>query len=187
MAAEKWGAGKVYGRDEVVRGIQRRADEYSARVVQDVLDMMNDYEVDLYRVLLAVGKRYGLDTAYDIMSETVVEKRLMWLEQAMGSLDLQGSGDLEKGFDLLITYFKPADGEMPVTERSDTQIVFRQKVFIRAIPHTCKVLDLDIIEVQNKIYAKATDLMFKRLGLAVRHVYIDYQDGWYTEKVEKIK
>ena len=186
MSAEKWGTGKVYGRDEVVRGIQQRADEYSARVVQDVIDMMNDYEVDLYRVILAIEKRYGRDTAYDIMSETVIEKRLMWLEQAMGALDLLGSDDIEKGFHLLTIYFKPKEGEMPVLEQSGTELVFRQKVFIQAIPHTCKVLDIDIIEVQNKIYAKATDLMFKRMGLAVRHVYMEYQDGWYVEKVEKI-
>jgi hypothetical protein len=60
----------------VLLDIEERARAYSLRVVQDVKDMMNDYEVDMYRLVLAVGKRYGLDTAYEIMSDTVTAKRL---------------------------------------------------------------------------------------------------------------
>lgn len=35
-----------------------------------------DYEVDIYRIILAIGRRYGMDVAYEIMSDTVAEKRL---------------------------------------------------------------------------------------------------------------
>lgn len=90
MATAKWETQKVHGRDEVLRDIENRARDYSERVVHDVKEMMNDYEVDMYRLILAVGKRYGLDTAYEIMSETVTEKRLKWLDQAQEWLVLDG-------------------------------------------------------------------------------------------------
>ena len=83
MGTSSWETQKVHGRDEVLRDIENRARANSDRVVQDVKDMMNDYEVDMYRLILAVGKRYGRDTAYEIMSETVADKRLKWLDQAM--------------------------------------------------------------------------------------------------------
>lgn len=186
MGAEKWEQKKVNGRDEVLRDIEKRAGAFSERVVQDVKDMMNDYEVDMYRLILAVGKRYGRDTAYEIMSETVTEKRLKWLEQAQEWLVLQGT-DLEKGFQLFTSYFKPKEGEVQIVEKDNERIIFKRKEFVNAITHTCAVLDLDVIEVNNKIYARATNLMFDGLHLKVRHIVLHYQDGWYDEMIEAIR
>jgi hypothetical protein len=185
MGAEKWAHKKVNGRDEVLRDIEKRAGAFSERVVQDVRDMMNDYEVDMYRLILAVGNRYGLDTAYEIMSETVAEKRLKWLEQAREKLLLEGS-DLEKGLQLFTSYFKPREGELQVIEKTDQKIVFKRKEFVNAITHTCAVLGLDVLEVNNKIYARATNQMFTRLNLNAKHVVLRYQDGWYDEMIEKL-
>ena len=47
---------KVHGRDEVLRDIEDRAISYSERVVQDVRAVMHDYEVDMYRLVLGIGK-----------------------------------------------------------------------------------------------------------------------------------
>jgi hypothetical protein len=179
----KWQTQKVRGRDEVLRDIENRAQAYSERVVQDVKDMMNDYEVDMYRLILAVGKRYGLDTAYEIMSETVTDKRLKWLDQAKEWLVLDGT-DIEKGLKLFINYFKPKEGELTIIEQTECQVVFKRKEFVNAITHTCGVLGLDIVEVNNKIYARATNLMFERVNLKLKHVVLNYLDGWYDEMIE---
>jgi hypothetical protein len=183
MGAAKWETQKVHGRDEVLRDIENRAGTYSERVVQDVKDMMNDYEVDMYRLILAVGKRYGRDTAYEIMSETVTDKRLKWLDQAKDKLVLEGT-ELEKGLQLFIGYFKPKEGELIITEQTQSKVVFRRKEFVNAITHTCGVLGLDIVEVNNKIYARATNCMFERVNLKLKHVVFNYQDGWYDEMIE---
>ena len=45
---------------------------------------------------LLSGKRYGMDTAYEIMSDTVAEKRLRWLDQVKAELGLAGT-EVEKG------------------------------------------------------------------------------------------
>jgi len=184
MGTNSWETQKVHGRDEVLRDIENRARANSDRVVQDVKDMMNDYEVDMYRLILAVGRRYGRDTAYEIMSETVADKRLKWLDQALEWLVLEGT-DLEKGLQLFIAYFKPKAGELQIMEQTDHKFVFRRKEFVNAITHTCGVLELDIVEVNNKIYARATNQMFEKVNLPVRHVVLSYQDGWYEEMIEK--
>ncbi len=183
MGTGKWETQKVHGRDEVLLDIEKRARAYSSRVVQDVKDMMNDYEVDMYRLILAVGKRYGIDTAYEIMSETVADKRLKWLDQAREWLALEGT-DLEKGLKLFTSYFKPKEGELQIIEQTECKVVFRRKEFVNAITHTCGVLGLDIVEVNNKIYARATNLMFERVNLELKHVVLNYQDGWYDEMIE---
>ena len=183
MGTGKWETQKVHGRDEVLRDIEDRARTYSDRVVQDVKDMMNDYEVDMYRLILAIGKRYGMDTAYEIMSETVTDKRLKWLDQAREKLILDGT-DLEKGLNLFISYFNPKDGELKIIEQTERKVIFKRKEFVNAITHTCGVLGLDIIEVNNKIYARATNCMFERINLGVKHVVLKYQDGWYEEMIE---
>jgi hypothetical protein len=183
MGTQKWETQKVHGRDEVLRDIENRAGAYSERVVQDVKDMMNDYEVDMYRLILAVGKRYGLDTAYEIMSETVTDKRLKWLDQAKEWLVLEGT-DLEKGLQLFISYFKPKVGELKIIEQTESRVVFKRKEFVNAITHTCGVLGLDIVEVNNKIYARATNHMFESINLNLKHIVLNYQDGWYDEMIE---
>jgi len=145
--------------------------------------MMNDYEVDMYRLILAVGNRYGKDTAYEIMSDTVTDKRLKWLDQAEDSLDLKGT-DLEKALGLYIKYLKAKDGEFSIIEKTENRVVFKRKEYVNAISHTCEVLGLDIIEVNNKIYARSTNFMFDRINPRLKHVVRKYQDGWYEEMIE---
>ena len=183
MSAAPWETQKVHGRDEVLLDIEKRARAYGEKVVQDVRDMMNDYEVDMYRLVLAVGRRYGRDTAYEIMSETVTDKRLKWLDQAKEWLVLEGT-DLERGLKLYQAYFKPKEGELKITEQTDRKVVFRRKEFVNAISHTCRVLGLDVVEVNNKVYARATNLMFERVQCRARHVVLGYQDGWYEEMLD---
>jgi len=183
MEAVKWQTQKVHGRDEVLLDIEKRACAYSERVVQDVKDMMNDYEVDMYRLILAVGKRYGLDTAYEIMSDTVAEKRLKWLNQVMAELELAGT-EVEKGFGLYLKYFRPKEDDFQIIEQTKERVVFKRKDFVNAISHACNVLGLDVIEVNNKVYARATNLMFERINPGLKHVVLKYHDGWYDEMIE---
>lgn len=183
MSGARWETRKVHGRDEVLLDIEKRAQAHADRVVQDVRDVMNDYEVDMYRLILAVGKRYGLDTAYEIMSETVADKRLRWIDQAKEWLVLEGT-DLEKSLVLYRAYFKPREGELEVVERTDRKVVFRRKEIVNAISHTCDALGLDVAEVNNKIYCRATNLMFAKIGCRVKHVVLGYRDGWYDEMLE---
>ena len=74
MGTGKWQSRKVSSRDEVLQDIQARANEYGKTVVKDVRAVMHDYEVDMYRLVISIGKRYGMDKAYEIMSDTVAEK-----------------------------------------------------------------------------------------------------------------
>jgi hypothetical protein len=183
MKPEAWKERKVYGRDEVLRDIEKRAIAHSERVVQDVKDMMNDYEVDLYRLILAVGKRYGMDTAYEIMSDTVIDKRLKWLDQARDGLHLEGT-DLEKALGLYSKYLKVKEGEFRVIEKMGNRVIFKRKEYVNAISHTCAVLGLDLIEVNNKIYSRSTNFMFETINPRLKHVVLNYQDGWYEEMIE---
>ena len=125
--AAKWQAQKVRGRDEVLRDIERRANAYSDTVVQDVRAVMHDYEVDMYRLVLSIGKRYGMDRAYEIMSDTVADKRLMWLDQVKTGLDLTGT-EVEKGLRLYRKYFGLTDDSFQILEQTNERVVFKNPV-----------------------------------------------------------
>lgn len=183
MATTKWQAQKVQGRDEVLQDIQIRAEVYGETVVQDVRAVMHDYEVDMYRLVLSIGKHYGMDKAYEIMSETVADKRLRWVEQAKAGLDLAGT-DVEKGLDLYRKYFKLADESIQVLEKTQEKVVFKRKDYIDAIAYACDILGLDVIEVNNKVYARTMNLMFQKNNLNLNNIVLAYQDGWYDEAIE---
>ena len=183
MESVKWQTQKVHGRDEVLRDIQNRANAYSDTVVQDIRAVMHDYEVDMYRLVLSIGKHYGMDKAYEIMSETVSDKRLRWLDQVMDELDLTGT-EVEKGFGLYLKYFRLTEDCFQILEQTKERVVFKRKDFIDAIAHACDVLGLDVVEVNNKVYARSMNLMFGKINLKVKHVVLKFQDGWYDEMIE---
>jgi len=183
METVKWNKQKVNGRDEVLRDIEKRANAYSDRVVQDVRAVMHDYEVDMYRLVIGIGKRYTMDKAYEIMSDTVAEKRLRWLDQVMPELELTGT-DVEKGLGLYLKYFRPNEDEFRIIKETKTSVVFKRKDYVDAIFHACSVLGLNVIEVNNKVYARAMNLMFERIHLGLKHVVAKHHDGWYEERIE---
>jgi len=184
MQTIKWQDRIIHGRDEVLLDIERRANTFGDQVVQDARSIMHDYEVDMYRLVIAIGKRFGMDTAYEIMSDTVAEKRLKWLNQVKPELDLIGT-DVDKGLGLYLKYFKPKEADFYVVELTEERVVFKRKDFVNAIAYACNILGLDVIEVNNKVYARAMALMFEEIHLFVKHVYLQYQDGWYDEMIEK--
>ena len=183
MESVKWQTRKVNGRDEVLRDIQKRANAYSETVVQDVRAVMHDYEVDMYRLVLSIGKHYGMDKAYEIMSDTVADKRLRWLDQVKSVLDLTGT-EVEKGCDLYRKYFRLTEDSFQILEQTKERVVFRRQDFIDAIAHACDVLGLDVVEVNNKVYARTMNLMFQKIGLNLRNIVLEYHDGWYDEMIE---
>ena len=182
MDTEKWEKLQVHGRDEVLRDIQKRANAYSETVVKNVRAVMHDYEVDMYRLVLSIGKHYGLDKAYEIMSETVADKRLRWVEQVKTELNLTGT-EVEKGLLLYLKYFRLTDDSFQILEQTEERVVFKRKDFIDAIAYACDVLGLDVIEVNNKVYARTMNLMFQRIGLNLDNRVLRYQDGWYDETI----
>lgn len=183
MEAVKWQTQKVHGRDEVLRDIERRANAYGDTVVQDVRDVMHDYEVDMYRLVLSIGKHYGMDRAYEIMSDTVADKRLRWLGQVKAELDLSGT-EVENGLDLYRKYFRLTDDSFQLLEQTEERVVFKRKDYIDAIAYACDVLGLDVIEVNNKVYTRTMNLMFHRIDLGLRNTVLDYHEGWYDEVIE---
>ena len=128
METVKWQTQKVHGRDKVLLDIENRANAYSETVVQDVRAVMHDYEVDMYRLVLSIGKRYGMDIAYEIMSDTVAEKRLKWLDQAIPDLNLTGT-DIENGFVLYIKYFNPKEEDFKIITKTENQRGVQAKGF----------------------------------------------------------
>jgi hypothetical protein len=183
MKTVKWHTQKVNGRDEVLLDVEKRANAFSGAVVEDVRSVMHDYEVDMYRLVLAIGKHYGMDRAYEIMSETVAEKRLRWLNQVLPDLELTGT-EVEKGLGLYLKYFKPKREDFKIVEQTGERVVFKRKDFVDAIFYACDVLGLDVIEVNNKVYARAMNLMFERLNLGVKQVFLKYDGGWYDEVIQ---
>ena len=185
MEPIKWQAQDVQGRDEVLLDIARRASTYRDTVVQDSRAIMQDYEIDMYRLLLGIGKRYGMDTAYEIMSDTVAEKRLKWLDQSGDELELNGT-DVEKGLGLFIKYFQVKEDRIIIIEQTKNKIVFKRKDIVNAISHACSVLGLDVIEVNNKVYARAMEIMFRYINLDLRYTILNYQNDWYNEMIEQM-
>ncbi len=183
MGRAKWETQKAHGRDEVLRDIEQRASSYSDAVVQDVRAVMHDYEVDMYRLVLSIGRHYGMNRAYEIMSDTVAQKRLKWLDQVMAELDPSGT-DVERGLNLYRTYFRLTDDSFQLLEQTKERVVFKRKDFIDAIAYACHVLGLDVIEVNNKVYARTMDLMFQRINADLKNVVLRYHDGWYDEVIE---
>lgn len=182
MTKTDWDRQKATGRDEVLLDIERRAFAYSAEVVQDIRNVMHDYEVDMYRLVLSVGKRYGMDTAYEIMSDTVSAKRLKWLDQRLPGLNLQGT-EIEQGLEIYTKYFRCKEENFRLIEETREFVIFQRKDFIDAIAHACDVLALDVIEVNNKVYARSMNKMFAQAGLHLRNEFVKREDDWYTEKI----
>jgi hypothetical protein len=182
MDSAAWHNQEVHGRDEVLREIEKRANAYGKSVVQDVREVMHDYEVDMYRLVLSFGKHYGMERAFEIMSETVAQKRLKWLDQVRADLDRSGS-EVKRGLELYRKYFRLTDDSFKLLDQTDERVVFKRKDYIDAIAYACGVLGLDVIEVNNKVYAKTMNLMFQRIGLDLINEVLKYQDGWYEETI----
>jgi hypothetical protein len=183
VEAVKWQSHKVHGRDEVLRDIQKRANAYGETVVNDVRAVMHDYEVDMYRLVLSIGKHYGMEKAYEIMSDTVADKRLKWLDQAKAELDLAGT-EVERGLGLYRAYFRLKEDGFKILEQAKERVVFKRMDFIDAIAYACDALGLDVIEVNNKVYARTMNLMFQSIDLALRNTVLEYHNGWYDETIE---
>ena len=183
MDTGKWEKQQVHGRDEVLRDIQKRANAYSETVVKDVRAVMHDYEVDMYRLVLSIGKHYGMDKAYEIMSETVADKRLRWVEQVKTELNFTGT-EVEKGLGLYRKYFRLTADSFQLLEQTEERVVFKRRDFIDAIAYACDVLGLDVIEVNNQVYARTMNLMFQRISLDLKNTVLEYHDGWYDEMIE---
>jgi len=183
VGSAKWQTQKVNGRDEVLRDIEKRASAYSTSVVRDIRAVMHDYEVDMYRLVLSIGKHYGMERAYQIMSETVADKRLRWLDQVKAELDLTGTG-VANGLGLYRKYFRLTEDSFEIMDQTAERVMFRRRDFIDAIAYACNVLGLDVIEVNNKVYARTMDQMFRRTGLDLRNTVLAYRDGWYDEVIE---
>lgn len=184
VSGRSWDKQKVQGRDEVLRDIENRAMANSERVVQDVRNIIYDYETTIYRLVLRVGKRYGMDTAYEIMSEGIAERRLRWLDQAMPELKLSGT-EVEKGLALYRKYFGSSDDEFKVIELTKDKVVFKRKDYVNAIFHACDALGLDPITVNNKVYAGPMTLMLAKVIPGLKHSFLKYDgDGWYEEMIE---
>jgi len=183
METAKWQTQKVHGRDEVLQDIEKRASACSSTVVRDVRAVMHDYEVDMYRLVLSIGKHYGLDRAYEIMSDTVADKRLRWLDQVKAGLDLSGT-EVENGLSLYRRYFRLTDDSFQLLEQTEERVVFKRKDSVDAVAYACDVLGLDVIEVNNKVYARTMNLMFRRIDLGLRNTVLAYHTGWYDEVIE---
>jgi hypothetical protein len=178
-----WEKQKVYGRDEVLLDIEKRAYAYGEEVVQDVRAVMHDYEVDMYRLVLSIGRHYGMDKAYEIMSETVAAKRLRWLDQTMDELRFSGT-DVQRALDLYVRYFRLKEENFRIIEQEKERVVFERKDFVDAISFACNVLGLDVVEVNNKVYARAMNLLFEKINPGLKQVVLKYHDGWYEEMIE---
>jgi hypothetical protein len=186
-APAPWASRQVSGRDAVLRDIEARARENGERVVSDARRIMYDFEVDLFRLVLRVGKRYGTDTAWEIMSEGVAEKRLRWLDQAMPGLRLSGT-EVEKGLALYRKYFETRDDEFTLVELTSDRAVFRRKDYVNAIFHACDALGLDPVTVMNKVYAGPMTLMLSRAVPGLKNSVLKYDgDGWDEEMIEFTK
>jgi len=179
-----WAPPKVSGRDAVLRDIEVRARANSERVVLDARRIMYDFEIDLFRLVLRVGKRYGMDTAYEIMSEGVAEKRLRWLDQVRPGLQLSGT-EVEKGLALYRKYFETRDDEFELVELTDQRAVFKRRDYVNAIFEACDALELDPVTVMNKVYAGPMTLMLSRAVPGLSHGVLGYDGGgWYEETIE---
>ena len=184
VSGRSWDKQKVQGRDEVLRDIENRAKANSEAVVQDVRNVIYDYETTIYRLVLRIGKRYGMDTAYEIMSEGVAERRLRWLDQAMPELKLSGT-EVEKGLSLYRKYFGSRDEEFKVMELTKDKVVFKRKDYVNAIFHACDALGLDPVTVNNKVYAGPMTLVLAKVVPGLKHSFLKYDgDGWYEEMIE---
>jgi hypothetical protein len=184
VSGNSWEKQKVQGRDEVLRDFENRAKANGERSVQDMRNVIYDYETTIYRLLLRIGKRYGMDTAYEIMSEGVAERRLRWLDQAMPELKLSGT-DVEKGLSLYRKYFGSRDEEFKVIELTKDKVVFKRKDYVNAIFHACDALGLDPVTVNNKVYAGPMTLLLAKVIPGLKHSFLKYDgDGWYEEMIE---
>jgi hypothetical protein len=108
----------------------------------------------------------------------------MWLDQVRPELQLAGT-EVENGLELYLMYFRPKEEDFRLIEQTEDKAVFKRKDFVNAIANACNMLGLDVIEVNNKVYARAMNCMFERINLDLKHVFINYQAGWYDEMIEK--
>jgi hypothetical protein len=125
-----------------------------------------------------------MDKAFEIMSETVAEKRLKWLDQVIPTLNFSGT-DVERGLSLYLRYFNPKDSDFKIVEQTDERVVFERRDFVDAIFYACTVLDLNLIEVNNKVYARSMNKMFASINLPIQNRFIQHQEGWYREVIER--
>jgi len=132
------------------------------QINREYLDSGGD-STGLFRALLAVGEEIGMDRAYAILEQCVIEKRTAWLERNRERLTHSGDA-IQDGYrafyEVYLGVSMPGDGELAV--KTPTLIVTRWWNRCPTL-EACQALGLDTREVCRKVYERPVEEFLKHI------------------------
>lgn len=99
--------------------------------------------VRLLKFVAIVAKEIGIDKTLDILEQLNTEKKINWIKSNKNKLNLKGSTDIERAYDLIYNiYLQLNPNDLEITEKTQNKITMRWKNFCPLL-EACKILDLD--------------------------------------------
>jgi len=99
--------------------------------------------IRLLKFATIVAKEIGIDKILDILEQLNTEKKFDWIEKNKDKLNLKGSTDVERAYDLIYNvYLQINSNDVEIVEKTNTKLVMRWKNFCPLL-EACKILRLD--------------------------------------------
>lgn len=124
--------------------------------------------IGLFRTVLSVGQEIGLSRAFDILEACVIEKRIVWLDDHLGSIE-RSEDPVRDGFRVIYEIYLgvsiPKGGqEIEATGRKIVSRWWNECPTLKA----CHAPDLDTREVCRKVYHRPVQAFLSMIDTRLR-------------------
>jgi len=137
-------------------------DKYYQIIKQEYKNKGNDF-TELFKSVLLVGNKIGLDKALEHLEKCVTEKWLSWLDKNLKTLNKK-EDIIEDAYRIFYKGYlgisAPKDGE--IIEKTDKKLVTRWRNHC-PILEACEKLGLDTREVCKKAYHKPAQVFLSKI------------------------
>ncbi len=143
-------------------------DEIHFQVIKQEYQKRGEDFTNIFAAILSVANEVGLDEALKYLEQCVIQKRLSWLDEQLGTLEKTGDPLLDaytSFYEIYLGISMPKDGE--IVQRSEGRLITRWW-------NPCPVLDaciklgLDTREICRKAYHRPVQIFLSRIDPKLR-------------------
>lgn len=145
---------------------------------------------ELFRTLLSIANKIGLDKSLEYLEKYVIEKRLSWLDKNLNKLE-KTRNPIDDAYRIFYEVYlgisAPKDGE--IVEKTDKKLVTRWWNYCPVL-EVCKKLSLDTREICKKAYHKPVQIFLSKINPKLkfdRNYYCIRPHTSYCEEIITLK
>lgn len=141
--------------------------------------------IALTQTIINLVKTLGKEKAAEIIKTTSSKKRVSWYRENKDKLELEGSTELERAFEIvLLKYIGCKPDEVPIVKKSEKRIVWRSYNPCPVL-EACKRLGIDMREFCKRAYELPASKFFEIINPHIRFGRDYGKIRLYTEYCEE--